>query len=399
MVSYGVVLCVAVGIGMVTQARTVVTIYPHSAVVPVGSRFEFECISNPQSPSIRWHLQQEVHTRITLDNSLEYLEIVTHSPPRDPPVTISALKIDHVESVRDSGSYICSDVSGSSFTALLTVHDRPYLRMTTYPENPMIAVGTASNITLYCDANGEDVKWRKNGVDIDGSGELDLDGDNDEDVHLQANNTLMITGSDVTDAGLYGCYIEYVVDDVQLEENRTVDIQVRLQVIGPNSTVYAMPGQTVSLQCTVYSIHQSSDHLVWVYENTGETVATIYPTGHIATAEGYGLDTTKPNRYDLIIYDVDSKNKNGDYDCYLSQNVDPDGKVGTVTITKTNYGLRQQNKKEDNMPRDVEMAPDITSITRIRMDTRKQDACKTTVSDLDVCRVYKTPSRSISSPY
>ncbi|XP_077862933.1 uncharacterized protein LOC100378358 isoform X2 [Saccoglossus kowalevskii] len=333
MVSYGVVLCVAVGIGMVTQARTVVTIYPHSAVVPVGSRFEFECISNPQSPSIRWHLQQEVHTRITLDNSLEYLEIVTHSPPRDPPVTISALKIDHVESVRDSGSYICSDVSGSSFTALLTVHDRPYLRMTTYPENPMIAVGTASNITLYCDANGEDVKWRKNGVDIDGSGELDLDGDNDEDVHLQANNTLMITGSDVTDAGLYGCYIEYVVDDVQLEENRTVDIQATKSSTGCN--IGCIIGITVGVPIVVLFII-SLFILIWCHRR---------------------------NR------------------------------------SKTNYGLRQQNKKEDNMPRDVEMAPDITSITRIRMDTRKQDACKTTVSDLDVCRVYKTPSRSISSPY
>ncbi|XP_077862929.1 uncharacterized protein LOC144345230 [Saccoglossus kowalevskii] len=224
---------------------------------------------------------------------------------------------------------VCLVITALVFQAKATVVISP----------PSARIPVGGRIEFQCTveklASGESIEWL---IQKEGASSTPLNGSSDhiEITHTTSTTSPMMASSVLTisnaqldrDPGSYICQ----VSDTSFTAVLTVYTGQAL-VTGPNDTVHARPGHTVTFNCKINNLSQAPEAVIWVYETTGTTVATIYPSGTTNISRGFGLDTSISNEYDLIIYDVNLEDHAGNYDCYFRTSRNPDGEVGRLVIS------------------------------------------------------------------
>uniref|UniRef100_A0ABM0MM90 Uncharacterized protein LOC102807701 n=1 Tax=Saccoglossus kowalevskii TaxID=10224 RepID=A0ABM0MM90_SACKO len=111
--------------------------------------------------------------------------------------------------------------------------------------------------------------------------------------------------------------------------------QVFCQVlIGPTGIEYAKPGEDATFDCSI-DWQSVSKTVHWVKVGETAVLAEITDQGstiNVGDPNNHGIVYTAPYRYDLVIYNVELGDDDGQYDCYFSLDGNEDGEVGTLTV-------------------------------------------------------------------
>ncbi|XP_077989304.1 neuroplastin-like [Glandiceps talaboti] len=244
-----------------------VEIEPANSKTPVGQNVAFTCTTSTvkESPekSVIWYFKRsgsaDPEEELDEMNTQAYDIQTTSVAPGD---TTSVLNLKIVDS-QDSGSYICQETQGNNrFTATLIVYTPPQVELSnpqdeatngTYGDagngrNIQIKYGV--NITLECSSNQRNVTWKRNGESITKTGPLDLDGDEDIDVDIRTNNTLIVVNSELSDAGIYECIAEHQVGGQVFTEKQSIQITAPIK-IHLEQSVSLEEGETARIPCSV----------------------------------------------------------------------------------------------------------------------------------------------------
>ncbi|XP_077994604.1 protein amalgam-like [Glandiceps talaboti] len=162
--------------------------------------------------------------------------------------TVSVLKLHNLE-LEDSGKYICQDTKDmNKFHTVVEVYTSPKLAMVTNPKDPVITHG--ANITLHCSTAGPPVTWTVNGNVVTETGPLDLDGDEDIDINVRPNNTLLVVNAELSDAGTYQCSLEHEVAGKTVIETQSIQLNAPL-IMTLEESVSLEEGENARIPCTV----------------------------------------------------------------------------------------------------------------------------------------------------
>uniref|UniRef100_A0ABM0LYX0 Kin of IRRE-like protein 3-like n=1 Tax=Saccoglossus kowalevskii TaxID=10224 RepID=A0ABM0LYX0_SACKO len=164
-----------------------------------------------------------------------------------------------------------------------------------------------------------------NYIQIDSSDKYDIDAvEGDE-------QKTTLTVFDTQCVHNYRCQLGESYANIEFQATGSVFCQV---LIGPTGIEYAKPGEDATLNCSI-DWQSSSQPVNWVKVGESGALAEITDQGstiNVGDPAHYGIVYTAPYRYDLLIYNVDLEDDDGEYDCYFSLQGNADGEVGTLTV-------------------------------------------------------------------